>query len=168
MAGGALIGGLGGGSIFTAAGGAAGAGLSSKLAGQAKALSDSVGSETGAPLIGNISSNIFSGLIGGLIGGSAGAAMASDVNLYNQGHDDGDASAAARAKAIAQRLVDAVRQTMTHPWDSVSYAVSSSLPRLAAKPDADADPLELTNGSLTPGFHVVHRAFVCSTNGHVR
>jgi filamentous hemagglutinin len=60
-AGGALIGGLGGGSAFTVVGGAIGAGLSSKLADQTKAASDAVTDATGSSLLGNISGNILSG-----------------------------------------------------------------------------------------------------------
>jgi filamentous hemagglutinin len=169
LAGGALIGGLGGGSVFTALGGAAGAGLSSKLAGQAKAVSDTVGDATGSLLIANISGNILSGLAGALIGGSAGAAMASNVNLYNQGHDDGDASAAARAKDIAQRMADALVQTATHPLDSLNYALNSILPAPGVKPDADPGPLiDANSGNRTPptaGAVVTPPTMTCAPTG---
>jgi len=55
-------------------------------------------------LIGNISGNIVSGLGGALVGGSSGAAMASDVNLYNQGNDTGDTKAKAKAGALLAQL----------------------------------------------------------------
>ncbi|MEM5446534.1 hypothetical protein [Paraburkholderia guartelaensis] len=83
-AGGALIGGLGGGSVFTAVGGAAGAGLASM---EAQALNDVAGgveSATGSALLGNIAGNVVAGVGGALVGGTAGAATASNVQLYNQ------------------------------------------------------------------------------------
>ncbi|MGF6733112.1 hypothetical protein OKW50_005257 [Paraburkholderia youngii] len=84
LAGGALIGGLGGGSVFTAVGGGLGAGLSSKLAGQLESLSTGVGAETGSQLLGNLAANVAAGVGGALVGGTAGAATASNVELYNQ------------------------------------------------------------------------------------
>jgi filamentous hemagglutinin len=102
--GGALIGGLGGGSALTALGGAAGAGASSLLANQTKQLAGEIADATGSSLIGNISGNIVSGLGGALVGGSSGAAMASDVNLYNQGNDTGDTKAKAKAGALLAQL----------------------------------------------------------------
>ncbi|CAB3810197.1 hypothetical protein LMG28614_07223 [Paraburkholderia ultramafica] len=86
-AGGALIGGLGGGSGLTAIGGAAGAGLSSLMAGQLDQISKGVESATGSELLGNISANIVAGVGGALVGGTAGAATGSAVQLYNQGND---------------------------------------------------------------------------------
>ncbi|WP_185219142.1 polymorphic toxin type 22 domain-containing protein, partial [Paraburkholderia dinghuensis] len=83
-AGGALIGGLGGGSVFTAAGGAAGAGLASKEAQALDSIAQGVESETGLALLGNLAGNIAAGLSGALVGGTAGASMASNVQLYNQ------------------------------------------------------------------------------------
>jgi filamentous hemagglutinin len=84
LAGGALIGGLGGGSVFTAVGGGLGAGLSSKLAGQFESLSKGVASETGSELLGNLAANVAAGGSGALVGGTAGVATASNVELYNQ------------------------------------------------------------------------------------
>ncbi|AXF20261.1 cell surface protein [Burkholderia pyrrocinia] len=86
-AGGALIGGLGGGSALTAIGGAAGAGTSSLLAGQAEKISKSVGDTTGSSLVGNIAANVVATVGGALVGGSAGAAAASNVELYNANED---------------------------------------------------------------------------------
>lgn len=87
MGGGALIGGLGGGTALTAIGGAAGAGMSSLLAGQAEKIGKSVGDSTGSSLAGNIAANVAATVGGALVGGSAGAAMASNVELYNAGND---------------------------------------------------------------------------------
>ncbi|RQM43905.1 hypothetical protein EHZ19_31655 [Paraburkholderia bannensis] len=87
-AGGALIGGLGGGGAFSTIGGAAGAGLASKMAGTLNDISKGVASATGSDLIGNLAANIAAGVGGAALGGTAGAAMASNVHLYNQTVDD--------------------------------------------------------------------------------
>jgi filamentous hemagglutinin len=87
VAGGALIGGLGGGSAFSTIGGAAGAGMASKMAGTLDDISKGVASATGSDLIGNLAANIAAG-VGAAVGGTAGAAMASNVHLYNQSVDD--------------------------------------------------------------------------------
>nr|WP_052420987.1 hemagglutinin repeat-containing protein [Paraburkholderia ferrariae] len=105
--GGALIGGLGGGGAFTAVGGALGAGLSSKLADQTKAASDAVTDATGSSLLGNLSGNVLAGVGGALVGGSAGAAMASNVDLYNQNNDQGNAAAKKKADALTASLQEA-------------------------------------------------------------
>ncbi|OYD64893.1 UNVERIFIED_ORG: filamentous hemagglutinin [Burkholderia sp. CF145] len=141
-AGGALIGGLGGGSAFGAAAGAMGAGLASKMADQTKAFGGSVADATGSSLAGNIAGNILSGLGGALVGGTAGAAMASNVNLYNQGHDTGEAAADSKAADLFARIKDAVAQAATHPLDSLNYALNSIIPASPnQKPEADANPL---------------------------
>ncbi|MBN3855055.1 filamentous hemagglutinin N-terminal domain-containing protein [Paraburkholderia sp. Ac-20340] len=88
VAGGAMIGGLGGGSAFSTIGGAAGAGLASKMAGSLNDISKGVASATGSDLIGNLAANIAAGVGGAAVGGTAGAAMASNVHLYNQSVDD--------------------------------------------------------------------------------
>ncbi|QNB16453.1 filamentous hemagglutinin N-terminal domain-containing protein [Paraburkholderia tropica] len=87
-AGGALIGGLGGGGAFSTIGGAAGAGLASKMAGTLNDISKGVASATGSDLIGNLAANIAAGVGGAAVGGTAGAAMGSNVHLYNQTVDD--------------------------------------------------------------------------------
>ncbi|QBR00412.1 hypothetical protein [Paraburkholderia pallida] len=104
LAGGALIGGLGGGSAFSTIGGAAGAALSSKLADQMKAFSDSVSGATGSSLIGNLAGNIASGLAGAAVGGTAGAATGSNVNLYNAANDKNDTEAKKEAQELKQAL----------------------------------------------------------------
>ncbi len=88
--GGALIGGLGGGSAFSTIGGAAGAGIASHLAPQTKEFGDAVAGAADSSLIGNLAGNIASGIGGAIIGGTAGAAGASNVNLYNQGNNTGE------------------------------------------------------------------------------
>ncbi|GAU02163.1 hemagglutinin [Burkholderia stabilis] len=109
MGGGALIGGLGGGSALTAIGGAAGAGMSSLLANQAEKISKSVGDTTGSSLVGNIAANVAATVGGALVGGSAGAAMASNVQLYNAGNDSGNQQSndvfSSLSKKVAQAIV---------------------------------------------------------------
>jgi filamentous hemagglutinin len=84
VAGGALIGGLGGGSFGTALQGAAGAGLSAAMAKQLEDIYKGVGSATGSELLGNIAANVVAGVGGALVGGGVGASTASNVELYNQ------------------------------------------------------------------------------------
>ncbi|MBB3261082.1 hypothetical protein F4827_005990 [Paraburkholderia bannensis] len=87
-AGGSLIGGLGGGTAFSTVGGAAGAGIASRMAETLNDISKGVASATGSDLIGNLAANIAAGVGGAAVGGTAGAAMASNVHLYNQSVDD--------------------------------------------------------------------------------
>ncbi|MFP6562458.1 hypothetical protein WJ542_29775 [Paraburkholderia sp. B3] len=87
-AGGALIGGLGGGSAFSTIGGAAGAGFASKAAPGLADIANGVSSATGSELIGDLAGNIAAGLGGAIIGGTAGAATGSAVQLYNQSLDN--------------------------------------------------------------------------------
>jgi filamentous hemagglutinin len=98
-----LIGGLGGGA-FGAFGGAAGAAISSKLAPQTRAFANSVSDGTGSSLIGDIAGNALSGLAGAAVGGTAGAAGASNVNLYNQGHDTKESEAQKDIDDIHKKL----------------------------------------------------------------
>ncbi|WP_322080640.1 hemagglutinin repeat-containing protein, partial [Burkholderia cenocepacia] len=105
IGGGALIGGLGGSSAMTGAlGGAAGAGMSSLLAGQTSKISGALGDASGSSLLGNVVGNILSGLGGMLVGGSAGAATASAVNLYNQGHDKNENEAQKEIAELRKEL----------------------------------------------------------------
>jgi len=108
MAGGALVAGLGGGNAL---GGAIGAGVSAKMAGELNDISKGIGSDTGSPLIGNIASNIIAGTAGALVGGSSGAFAASNADLYNrQLHPDEKDAIAGKANgdtAEEKRLTDA-------------------------------------------------------------
>jgi len=90
IAGGALIGGLGGGSFGTALQGAAGAGVSAAFAGKLNGLADQIGDETGSMTLGNMVSNVLAGVGGALVGGSAGAFTASNADLYNRSTGNGD------------------------------------------------------------------------------
>ena len=99
IAGGALIGGLGGGGIGSAAAGAAGAGLSAALAPQLNSLSKGIAESTGSTLLGNLASNVLASAGGALVGGSAGAATAANADLFNrQLHPE--------EKTLAKQLAD--------------------------------------------------------------
>ncbi|WP_011296283.1 hemagglutinin repeat-containing protein [Cupriavidus necator] len=120
-AGGALIGGLGGGSALTAAGGAAGAGAASlaatKLEDVANNVSKAVGSDNPVlnQAIGNLVSSVAAGGLGALVGGVAGAATGANVDIYNrQLHPDEQTlanrlSAASGGKYTPQQVGDAMR-----------------------------------------------------------
>jgi filamentous hemagglutinin len=84
VAGGALIGGLGGGSIGSAFQGAAGAGLSAAMAKELNSLSKGIKDETGSALLGNLAANVVAGVGGALVGGGVGATTAANVDLYNR------------------------------------------------------------------------------------
>jgi filamentous hemagglutinin len=100
-AGGALIGGLGGGGVFTAVGGGLGAGFASKMANQLDSLSKGVAAETGSDLLGNLAANVAANVGGALVGvGTTGAATATNVDLYNRQLDT-------KEKSLAQQLADA-------------------------------------------------------------
>jgi filamentous hemagglutinin len=109
-AGGALIGGLGGGSVFTAVGGGLGAGIASKMANQLDSLSKGFADETGSSLLGNLAANLVANVGGALVGGgTAGAATATNVDLYNRQLDT-------REKSLAQQVVEqAAAQGIMNP-----------------------------------------------------
>ena len=90
VVGGALMGWLGGGSVFSTVGGAAGAGVSAAFAGKLNSLADSIGDGTGSMTLGNVVSNVLAGAGGALVGGSAGAFTASNADLYNRSTGNGD------------------------------------------------------------------------------
>jgi filamentous hemagglutinin len=87
-AGGALIGGLGGGTAFSTIGGAAGAYVASRAAKGLADIETGVTLGTGSQFIGNLAGNLVAGLGGAIVGGTAGAATGSNVQLYNQSMDD--------------------------------------------------------------------------------
>ena len=85
IAGGALLSGLGGGSVGTALQGAAGAGLTSAFAGKLNSMADAVGGETGSTPAANIASNVPA-----TVDDTTAAFTASNADLYNrQLHDEG-------------------------------------------------------------------------------
>ncbi|WP_322004714.1 hemagglutinin repeat-containing protein [Paraburkholderia tropica] len=175
--GGALIGGLGGGSGFTAAGGAAGAGLSSFLADQIKAAGKGVADTTDSQLLGNLAGNVLAGVGGALVGGAAGAATGSSVNLYNENNDKGDEAAKTELDALGQQIVsayNAVQQARQKVSNAISSTVSGVVGQVQAhngqNPPADANPLVQANdGGNTPsgsaGAVVTPSVIVCTPNG---
>ncbi|WP_329959702.1 hemagglutinin repeat-containing protein [Paraburkholderia translucens] len=145
FAGGALIGGLGGGSVFTAVGGGLGAGLSSKLAGQLEGLSKNVASETGSELLGSLAANVAAGVGGALVGGTAGAATASNVELYNQ--------------MLHQKKKDLVSQVCGAGAQCSDATLNAAIQAQGANADAAA-------GSLQPNYATANGG-VLSANGTV-
>ncbi|WP_321906121.1 hemagglutinin repeat-containing protein [Paraburkholderia tropica] len=175
--GGALIGGLGGGSGLTAAGGAAGAGLSSLLAEQIRAAGQSVADATDSQLLGNLAGNVLAGVGGALVGGTAGAATGSAVNLYNENNDNGNEDAKKKLDSLSQQIVTAYN-TVQQFRQNVSNAISSTLSGVVGQieaqngqnPPADANPLVQANdGGNTPsgtaGAVVTPPVFVCTPGG---
>ncbi len=100
IAGGALVAGLGGGSIGSAAQGAAGAGMAAAFAGKLNSLADGIGGETGSMLTGNIMANVLAGAGGALVGGSTGAFTAANVDLYNRSTGNGDGKGGTGSQAM--------------------------------------------------------------------
>jgi filamentous hemagglutinin len=84
VAGGALLGGPGGGGFGSALQGAAGAGLLSALATQLDSLSRGVADSTGSTLLGSLTSNVLAGAGGALVGGGTGAFTAANADLHNR------------------------------------------------------------------------------------
>jgi filamentous hemagglutinin len=85
MAGGALLGGLGAGSVVGAMSGAAGAGASAYLAPALNDVADQFGDPgTAGHAVGNIIANLLATAAGGAVGGGVGAATASNVDAYNR------------------------------------------------------------------------------------
>ncbi|WP_081053958.1 hemagglutinin repeat-containing protein [Burkholderia territorii] len=122
-AGGAALAGLGGGNAL---GGAAGAALSSTLAGKLNSLADAVGGSTGSMLAGNVLSNVLAGAGGALIGGTSGAFTASNADLYNRSTGNGDGTGSTGSEFVDRlnKLKDGVfnwaKDTYGDPIGTVS------------------------------------------------
>ncbi|WP_414448931.1 hemagglutinin repeat-containing protein [Burkholderia sp. 22PA0099] len=109
IAGGALIGGLGGGGIGSAAQGAAGAGLAALLADQTAQAAKEAAVATDSTLAGKVSGNLLIGALGWMVGGTTGAATASNANLYNQwNHTDTDALEEASGQGPSRKKTTAL------------------------------------------------------------
>ncbi|SIT41615.1 Filamentous haemagglutinin family outer membrane protein (fragment) [Paraburkholderia piptadeniae] len=115
VAGGALLGGLGAGSLTGAIGGGAGAGVSSSLSGHLNDLADSMGAPgTIEHAFGNGLGNVIATAAGAAVGGTAGAFTASNADAYNrQLHPSEREWAKANAKKFAQFYADQTGQTIT-------------------------------------------------------
>lgn len=112
---GAVLGGLGGGSVADAIGGAAAAGVSAKLAPDLNSLSrtiadaDPTGNAAADKILGNVVSNVIAGTAGTIVGGNAGGFTASNEDMYNrQLHP--------QEKTLAQKIAaNAAAQGITNP-----------------------------------------------------
>ncbi|ACC76292.1 filamentous haemagglutinin family outer membrane protein (plasmid) [Paraburkholderia phymatum STM815] len=118
VAGGALVAGIGGGSIGSALGGAAGAGVSATMAGKLNDISaeiqsaDPTGNATANRILGNVLANAIAGTAGALVGGNAGAFTASNADMYNRQLNPNEKQKLAQLQAgetpeEKQRLADA-------------------------------------------------------------
>jgi filamentous hemagglutinin len=151
IAGGALVAGLGGGSIGSAAQGVAGAGIASAFAGKLNGLADQIGDATGSMTLGNVVSNVFAGAGGALVGGSAGAFTASNADLYNRSPGNGDGTGGTGSEFL-DRLGDALMSTASDPLGALNHALNSIIPSPSGQnPPADPNPLVQANdGGNTP------------------
>ncbi|WP_423191413.1 hemagglutinin repeat-containing protein [Burkholderia multivorans] len=107
IAGGALTGGLTAGGLG-AVGGAAGAGVSAKLAPELTEIAQSIkdagptGNKNVDELLGNVASNLLAGGAGALVGGGTGALTGAAVDRFNrQLHEDNKAKEQTLAKKLA-------------------------------------------------------------------
>ena len=104
IAGGALVAGLGGGSIGSAAQRATGAGIAAWAAGDLNRLANgtrnSLGGGDAAQMVGNVLSNVVAGAGGFLIGGPTGAFTASNTDLYNRSTGNGDGQGSTSNSAL--------------------------------------------------------------------
>jgi filamentous hemagglutinin len=117
IAGGALIGGLGGGGVLSAAEGGAGAGLAAHFAPQLNELANDFGEQgTAGHVLGNVVGNVLATAAGALVGGGAGAATAANADAYNrQLHPDEKAKIRDHANGDAveeKRLTEAACYTV--------------------------------------------------------
>ncbi|MBN3804325.1 filamentous hemagglutinin N-terminal domain-containing protein [Paraburkholderia sp. Ac-20336] len=150
VAGGALIGGLGGGSALSTIGGAAGAGVASKMAGSLSDISKGVASATGSDLIGNLAANIAAGVGGAVVGGTAGAAMASNVQLYNQSMDDERALTGDSGKK-SPSLFDLALQGIANGLNAI-IGMGGGVPPMAGPGMVLADSIASNAVLGTPGY----------------
>lgn len=143
---GGVLAGLGGGNAL---GGAAGAGASATLAGNLNSVSNAFQGTTGNAdadrLLGNVVANALAGTAGALVGGNSGAFAGSNVDLYNRDRSCGTGNCEGGNGTIVQRIVDAVTNTVTHPLESVNYALSTILPPPPGSNKTDPNDLQAIN-----------------------
>ena len=155
VAGGALIGGLGGGGIGTAAQGAAGAGISAAAAGKLNELSHDIaassptGNADADRALGNIIANVLATGAGAAVGGSTGAATASTVDLYNRSAHDG-AGGDKKPKDLVAQVCPAT--------------VQCSDAMLNAAIQAQGDLAQQASGAISPNYATAN-AGALSGNG---
>ncbi|MBP0589786.1 hypothetical protein J8I87_08660 [Paraburkholderia sp. LEh10] len=118
VAGGALVAGLGGGSIGSAAQGAAGAGVAAWAAGDLNRLANgtrnALGGGDAAQTAGHVLANVVAGAGGFLIGGTTGAFSASNADLYNRSTGNGDGQG-----STANTAVDTVKNAAAGAWNGL-------------------------------------------------
>ncbi|MBN3751326.1 filamentous hemagglutinin N-terminal domain-containing protein [Paraburkholderia sp. Tr-20389] len=118
VAGGALVAGLGGGGIGSAAQGAAGAGIAAWAAGDLNRLAngtrDALGGGDAAQMAGNVLSNVVAGAGGFLIGGTTGAFTAGNADLYNRSTGNGDGKG-----GTINSAVDSVKNAAAGAWNGL-------------------------------------------------
>ncbi len=149
-AGGAALAGLGGGNAFA---GAAGAALSSTMAGKLNSLADAVGTSTGSLLAGNVLSNVLAGAGGALIGGTSGAFTATNADLYNRstGNADGTGGTGSQFLDWLGGQFESAGRGAVNLAGIINHQLNKVIPSPGRKPDADASPLgNVTNNNHTP------------------
>lgn len=149
-AGGAALAGLGGGNAFA---GAAGAALSSTMAGKLNSLADAVGTSTGSLLAGNVLSNVLAGAGGALIGGTSGAFTATNADLYNRstGNADGTGGTGSQFLDWLGGQFESAGRGAVNLAGIINHQLNKVIPSPGRKPDADASPLgDVTNNNHTP------------------
>jgi hypothetical protein len=175
IAGGALTAGLGGGSIGSAAQGAAGAGLAAWAAGDLNRLAngtrDALGGGDAAQMAGNVLSNVVAGAGGFLIGGTTGAFTASNADLYNRSTGNGNGKGSTNNSLIGD-VVDWAQSTYGSPVDDLRRWAGQFAGQVASNngqtPPADPNPLtDAHNGNppATGGAVVTPAAVVCVPGG---
>lgn len=169
-AGGAFLAGMGGGNALA---GAAGAGLSSAMAGKLNSLADALGDKSGSLLAGNVLSNVLAGAGGAVIGGTSGAFTASNADLYNRSYCNTNGTCSKGAEFL-DRLGDAIASTASDPLGALNHALNSLIPSASTqKADPDANPLvDVSNDNrkpptahavVTPGFTMCGPGILCPT-----
>ncbi|SPB17148.1 hemagglutinin [Caballeronia novacaledonica] len=155
-AGGALIAGLGGGSV---AGGAAGAGVSAALAGDLNRLADQFSNGGGvdpALTAGNIGANLIAGAVGGLIGGNSGAFAAGNADLYNRSSENGEGKGSTK-NSVVDKALDWAKDTYSNPIGDVKrwIAQATGLMNADAQAKASQSPTDLMAQGTANGINAV-------------
>jgi filamentous hemagglutinin len=148
---------VGGGGIGSAIQGAAGAGMSSALAGKLNEMAGSIGEATGSATLGNVVSNVLAGLSGALVGGTTGAVTASNADRFNrQLHPDEkkwiSETEAAYAKKYGVTLEQAHNELTTQANLQVQNGSSGTWNQRAYDFLSQAHGLLPADGNSGPGY----------------
>ncbi|WP_250481987.1 MULTISPECIES: polymorphic toxin type 22 domain-containing protein [unclassified Caballeronia] len=156
IAGGAAVAGLGGGSVASAAQGAAGAGISAAAAGKLNELSHDIaassptGNADADRALGNIIANVLATGAGAAVGGSTGAATASSVDLYNRSAHDG-AGGDKKPKDLVAQVCPAT--------------VQCSDAMLSAAIQAQGNVAQQASGAISPNYATVSASSLSGSVG---